>query len=190
MPSEVRMLVLVVLGGIGLVWYYISLIAIGLKKGPLNNPTTFQQFQLLSITTISTTLATFVGLILGLRSLTDEVEKKKNTVDEIKQVAAKGQGDNVQPSKESGAQAGVPAKVEAQASEVAKGLQHLINVLKPNWFQWAAVILYLVSLCLALYFWWRAGSAEIDPVISSLGKSLLGLLVGAMSAALAVPAAA
>jgi uncharacterized membrane protein YfcA len=53
---------------IGLVWYYICVFQLGLKPTPKDKqPNGFRQFQALSVTTISVSLATYVGFVIGLK---------------------------------------------------------------------------------------------------------------------------
>jgi hypothetical protein len=193
-----RTIVLVVLGVIALGWYYYCLIAVGLR-GKKDKPTQYEQFQGWSVTNISTTLATFVGLVLGLKGFEVETQKSKEAAAALQPAVGQiGKVVAAEPAllKQDEKLKGEPPekvrqevkKVETKAEEVTSGLQRLIEAAKPSWFQWAAMILYMLSLFIAIGFWRSQGDDGVDPVISHLGRSLLGLLVGALSAALAVPA--
>jgi hypothetical protein len=192
-----RTVVLVVLGVIAIGWYYYCLISIG-RRGRKDQPTGYQQLQSWSVTSISTTLATFVGLVLGLKGFAEETQRSKEaaaalqpSVVQIGKVVAaepallkedqKLKGEAPEKVKQE------VKKVETQADEVTSGLQRLLNAANPSWFQWGAMILYILSLFIAIGFWGAREDDKVDPGISHLGRSLLGLLVGALSAALAVP---
>jgi hypothetical protein len=56
----------IVLGGVGITWYYFCLLSVGLRPtSPGRAPTSFREFESLSIATISVSFATFVGGLLG-----------------------------------------------------------------------------------------------------------------------------
>jgi len=52
--------------------------------------------------------------------------------------------------------------------------------------QWVSAGLYVLSLLIALWFWYRHGD-KTDPAVSNLGKTLLGLLGGALAIVLNLP---
>src|SRR5262249_38695620 len=121
----------------------------------------FRQFMSLSLTTIGVALATFVGMLLGFQGIKGGVQ---------------------QTAKE----------VEVQSTEhrpaLLNRLQQLGEQTAGTSLQWAAVIVYLVSLPLAIYFWYLKGDGT-DPAIINLGKSVLGLMAGALSVVLNLPKA-
>jgi hypothetical protein len=137
-PTEV---LVIALGAVGLAWYYLCLFSIGLKpKAPTG---ALRQFESLSVTTISVSLATFVGGLIGL---------------------SQQDGGTVSPT-------------------VAAPQSGLVALLSIQNLQWACVALYILSLVIALVFWFREKD-NTDPVVSGLGKSLLGLVGGALAIAL------
>jgi hypothetical protein len=54
--------------------------------------------------------------------------------------------------------------------------------------QWAATILYILSLLVALWLWKRNNGGTMDPAVTNLGKTLLGLMGGALAIVLNAPA--
>jgi hypothetical protein len=66
-------------GAIGLIWYYASLFSLGLN--PLTSgqvPTAFRQFMSLSVTSIGVSLATFVGMLLGIQQVVGQINDAVN----------------------------------------------------------------------------------------------------------------
>jgi hypothetical protein len=62
------------LGVLGLAWYYLCLLSVGWKPLPPGQPpNAFRQFMSLSITTIGVSLATFVGMLLGVNEVKEQV---------------------------------------------------------------------------------------------------------------------
>ena len=56
-------------GSMGLIWYYLCIFDMGFRPTPVGEQAPgFRQFQSLSVTTISVSLATYVGYIIGLPS--------------------------------------------------------------------------------------------------------------------------
>lgn len=135
-----------ILGLLAIIWYYFCLIKIG--TGSINQGTNqaFYQFMTTSLTSLGTSLATYVGMLLGLQST--ELKVDKNISDVV------------------------------EAAEITRDYN-----LATSDVQWAAAGLYVLSLLLAIFFWYRRGQ-NTDPAISNLGKSLLGLLAGALTIAL------
>ncbi len=141
------------LGGAGLLWYYLCLFSVGLKPTKRGQqPSGFRQFESLSITTISVSLATFVGSLLGL----------KQRVDQVAAAAPSG------------------------ASSGSASILQFIPRLSIANLQWASAGLYVMSLLIAIAFWYRERD-DTDPAISNLGKSLLGLVGGALAIVLGAP---
>lgn len=145
--------VTLMIGGIGVLWYYVCLFVIGAhwSVDPAND--NFRAFMSLSLTTIGVALATFVGFLLGFRVVSDEVQQS------------------------------------VQQAVVTSGIGRLNSIAtntKGTVVQWAVAALYVFSLLLALYFWWLHGDTT-DPAVINLGKSLLGLVGGALSVLLNVP---
>lgn len=150
---------ILVFGAIGVIWYYVCLFTIGLRWLDANSDaTSFRDFMSVSITTIGVSLATFVGMLLGLRGLSEEV---RQDVD-VAQAAA--------PNDEAGRVGAVK-------------LQEVANTAAGSTLQWCAALLYLASLLIAMYFWYRTGNST-DPAITNLAKSLLGLIGGALAVVL------
>src|SRR5262249_21693850 len=67
-------------GIIGLGWYYVCIVVIGFRTSTDPADAAFRAFMSLSITTISVTLATFVGMLLGIRSISDRIQQGVNQV--------------------------------------------------------------------------------------------------------------
>lgn len=156
-PSTLRDVIVFCVGTLGIAWYYICILVIGAKPLAGKAPgSSFRQFMSLSITTISVSLATYVGMILGLRSVSDEIQKGVARANAMAGAAT------------------------AAATAAAAPLREAAQVANPNALQWGAAILYILSLVLALVLWWRGGD-DTDPAISKLGQSLLGLIGGALS---------
>ncbi len=183
LPSTTREIVLVLMGGLALGWYFFCLIRIGRNPNP--NPLYDQRnFEETSVTTISTTLATIVGLVLGLQIVSQDA------------IATQDSASNLEPQI-AAIEKAVPdtatdrSRVATDnAADVNAKLAAIIEATRPSLFQWVAFGLYIVSLMLAVYFWYKppAGQASASPVITSLAKSLLGVFAGALSALLAVRA--
>ena len=148
-----RSVLLILFGTIGLIWYYLCLFVIGLNWSTDPGTAEFRSFMSLSITTIGVTLATFVGMLLGFRGMSGEIQK------------------GVQESR-----ADAPVDRIREIAEVTGGSR----------MQWAAAGLYALSLLLALFFWWHVGNTT-DPAIINLGKSLLGLIGGALAVLFNLP---
>jgi hypothetical protein len=148
-----RSTLLILFGSIGLAWYYVCLFVIGFSLSKDPGVAEFRSFMSLSITTIGVSLATFVGMLLGFRGVSEEIQK------------------GVQESP-----AGVPV---GRLHQIAQGTEG-------SRLQWIAAGLYALSLLLALFFWWHGGNTA-DPAIINLGKSLLGLIGGALSVLFNLP---
>lgn len=113
-------------GGLGLAWYFVCLFWLGLKNTPPGGATTtFHGFMALSLTTIATTLATFVGMLLGLSTVSDSVRGAATAA----------------------AQAG-----ETQSAQNAQAV--VAAVISPG-LQWWAAGLYVSSMVIALVMWAR-----------------------------------
>ena len=155
--TSLREIIIVGVGSAGLIWYYVSLFTLGLKPAAADTPsTTFRQFMSLSVTSIGVTLATFMGMLLGIRTISNAVKE------EVGQATANA-----------------IAPAASQIQQLASG------ALTTN-LQWWAAGFYILSLVIALVFWYRGGDAT-DPAVSNLGKSLLGLVAGALAIALNLP---
>jgi hypothetical protein len=149
--------VVLIVGSAGLIWYYVSLFSLGLK--PLDVGQTadgFRQFMSLSLTSIAVTLSTFVGMLLGVRTVSNVIKEEAQ--------AASG----------------------AAAQAVTPQVQQLASGALTTDIQWWAAAVYVLSILIALYFWYRNGD-KTDPAVSNLGKSLLGLVAGALAIALNLP---
>lgn len=169
-----RDVVLACIGITGILWYYACLIQIGWRPLPSDPPpTNFRAFQSLSVTTIGVSLATFVGMMLGIQSVAANVQKNADVA--VKKMEEKNQAKPDQQQDEEAIQKNVEAF--RHAAGIGSAMKY--------WVQWSAVIAYVASLFLALFFWWRSGN-ETDPVISNLGRSLLGLFAGSSAVLLVV----
>ena len=141
-----------IIGVVAIIWYYICLIGIGIHPLPIGTPAdAFRQFMSLSLTSLGASMATFIGMLLGIRSISGTVRTE---------VAA--------------------------TSTDTPNLKQLAAGAFTTSLQWWAAALYVVSLLVALWFWYHTGDLT-DPAISNLGKSLLGLFGGALSIALNLP---
>jgi chemotaxis response regulator CheB len=81
-------------------------------------------------------------------------------------------------------QAGVVTNKANQATEHFPEFAPAVK--KPHWCIWVMVGLYILSLCIAVGFWAYPQPNGPDAVITNLGRSLLGLLLGALSAVLTI----
>lgn len=145
-------------GSVGLLWYYVCIIDMGLRPTPAGQQAPgFRQFQSLSITTISVSLSTYVGYVVGLPS-------ESSTA--VKAAAA------------SATEAAVPAS----AIEIVK----VATTATVNNLQLASAAMYVISLILAIYFYSRTKD-NTEPGITGLAKSLLGFVAGVFSISLNVP---
>ena len=64
--AQLRNMLIAAVGTIGLIWYYLCVIELGLRPTPRGTQAGgFRQFQSLSVTTISVSLATYVGYVVG-----------------------------------------------------------------------------------------------------------------------------
>jgi hypothetical protein len=200
---DVQHTMLLILVSMGILWYYLCLVAVGLRAAPVA-PTTFQQYQVHSISTLSTILATFAGLLLGLGSGESESKQANEEIKQISdltgQIAPKVQQDandiktNLKMLK---MEKNGPANLDQSVDKATKTVeQHAEDVNKlatsaqknlttkskiqpAALFKWGLVLIYIASLCLAVYFWWS--NAAVDPVVPNLGKSLLGMIISAAS---------
>lgn len=130
---------LVFCAGLGIVWYVVCILLVSfVEKRPTPE---FYQFMALSVTTIGTALAAFVGMVLGFERVNDKA-----------------------------ARAGAPATPLTQLSSI----------------QSVAAWVYPLSLLLALIIWAikAFSGTTCDPIITELGKSLLGFAAGAIAVAL------
>jgi hypothetical protein len=147
---------------VGLAWYFICLFHLGIKPTPPGTqPNGFRQFQALSITTISVSLATFVGFVIGLKG-------KEHIPSSAAAAAAK-----------TGTPAPTDSGVLAKIADAASFAD----------LQWWSAGLYVLSLVLALWFYYRTQDST-EPAITGLAKSLLGFVAGVLSITLSVPSAA
>jgi hypothetical protein len=65
--AQLRSGLISAVGTIGLLWYYLCVIDLGLRPTPKGEASGgFRQFQALSVTTISVSLATYVGYVVGI----------------------------------------------------------------------------------------------------------------------------
>lgn len=64
------------IGVLAFVWYYASILYIGFVARPVagSPPDTLREFMSVSVTTLSTTLATFVGMAFGFQQVTAKAE--------------------------------------------------------------------------------------------------------------------
>lgn len=186
MPSNVddvtmREVALYVLGALGMAWYFLCLFRIG-KFPTATDKNGLRQFQEMSVTTISTILATFVGVVLGLQGISGKTDTTKKVVEEIRPPIA--HMEKAAPGQPPPAAARVKEAVE-KTDEATKRLDDLIRATTPSPVQWVVFFAYLLSLCVALYFWYYSPPNEDpNPVIVSLAKSLLGVIGGALTALL------
>lgn len=145
----------------GLAWYYICLCDLGFHPTAANTQATgFRQFQSLSLTTISVSLATYVGFVVGLPTS----ENAATTAAKIGDVAAQASSGSA-----------------SAASAAAAAVSSVIPTIGP--LQVVSAVVYLVSLLLAVFFYWRSKDAT-EPAVAGLAKSLLGFVAGVFSISL------
>ncbi|MBX9579869.1 MAG: hypothetical protein K2X87_06130 [Gemmataceae bacterium] len=190
MDATTRDSLLVAVGAVGMVWYFLCLLGLGFRP-PGPSPSPFQQFQGLSVTTISTTLATFVGLFLGIQVAKSDTDR---TIDRLNEAQESLNRLQAVSAADAAGKAG-PAELRAPAAPLSaakKEVDEAARVAAANragypirWYHYAAFGLYLTSLGLGLFFWGRPpAGAEPDPAVVGLGRSTLGVLVGGLSALL------
>jgi len=144
---------------VGLAWYFICLFHLGIKPTPLGTQSNgFRQFQALSVTTISVSLSTFVGFVIGL--------KGKEHIPSLSAPVAPAAGTGSSPD------SGILTKL-ADAASFAD-------------LQWWSAGMYVLSLVLALWFYYRTQDTT-EPAITGLAKSLLGFVAGVLSITLSIP---
>lgn len=186
--ATIRDVFLIVVGGVGLAWYFLCLFSLGVHP-PGAAPTAFRQFQGLSIATISAILATFVGLQLGIKAAEADADTAAAAAGSVVDTTTK-----LRASAPPGAKADPDLvrrldAVEKQAEAAKKGAEQTAAAsARLRYFRWGACSLYLLSLCLAVGFWWwhRNGNPDPDPAVVNLARSLLGVLAGALAGVLAV----
>jgi hypothetical protein len=65
--AQLRSGLISAVGTVGLLWYYLCVIDLGMRPTPKGDTASgFRQFQALSVTTISVSLATYVGYVMGI----------------------------------------------------------------------------------------------------------------------------
>jgi hypothetical protein len=154
-----------VIAVVGLAWYFICVFHLGLRPTPKDKQANgFRQFQALSVTTISVSLATFVGFVIGLKGK-----------------------EHIPSSTPAGA---TTTNIARAASQPDTGvISKIVETASYADLQWWSAGLYVVSLILALWFYYRTQD-NTEPAITGLAKSLLGFVAGVLSIALTVPGAA
>lgn len=138
-------LLITIVGTCAIGWYFICLYYLGFlhPQPDADVDETFRQFMATSITTISGTMATYVGMILGVKS----------------------------------------AASDPNASPASRVLH--LRTTPISWLQAIAAIVYVASLVVALFAWWKS-FPKPDPTVVALGKSLLGLIGGVLAVILNV----
>ncbi len=160
---ELRSGLIVSAGAIGLLWYYICLCDMGFHPTPQGQTATgFRQFQSLSITTISVSLATYVGYAIGLPSVQSVTDNANKIAD--------------------AAVAAVPAASAASAAQAAASAVSA-SIPTVSALQVGSAAMYVVSLLVAVGFYWKSKD-ETEPAVTGLAKSLLGFVAGVFSIAL------
>lgn len=159
---EMQTILIRVIAVVGLAWYYVCVFHLGLKPTPKDQqPNGFRQFQALTVTTISVSLSTFVGFVIGIKG-TEHVPQFSVAPVETSPAA----------SDASGSGAGPLTAIANSASFVD--------------LQWWSAGLYVLSLVLALFFYYRTQD-NTEPAITGLAKSLLGFVAGVLSITLNAP---
>jgi len=159
--AQLKDWVIFIAGCSGLAWYYLCLCDMGFHPTPQNQQAGgFRQFQSLSLTTISVSLATYVGYVVGLPSQASSAAKASAAA--VAAVAASA----------------VPA---SSASAVAAGVVSATTTV--SHLQTVSAAMYLLSLLFAVGFYWRSKDAT-EPAITGLARSLLGFVAGIFSISL------
>ena len=170
-PVEFRNILIAAVGILGLTWYYLCVIDLGVRPTQAGTqPTGFRQFEALSITTISVSLATYVGYVVG-------IPLQATVTPDVVPIV--------------GAAADVAAAAASSASAVSGIAKAILSNAKPgrvSLLQWLAAALYIISLVLAVWFYSKTKD-ETEPAITGLAKSLLGFVAGVFSLSLNVPQA-
>ncbi len=124
-------------------------------------------------------------------------EWSKNITPKIQEDATKIKND-LKAAKGKDAPDSVDQSVDLTAKMVAKHAEELSRLvtsaqtnqatkskIQPaDLFKWGLVIIYICSLGVAVWFWYR--TPNVDSVIPNLGKSLLGMIISAASIVLVV----
>ena len=170
-PAEFRNLLIAAVGIIGLTWYYLCVIDLGMRPTNVGDQASgFRQFQALSITTISVSLATYVGYVVGIP---------------LQAVAAP---DAIPILGAIADAASASASSASAASGITKAILSNAKPGRVSLLQWLAAALYVVSLVLAVWFYSKTKDGT-EPAITGLAKSLLGFVAGVFSLSLNVPQA-
>jgi hypothetical protein len=152
-------------GSVGLLWYYLCIVDMGSHPTPKDQQAPgFRQFQSLSVTTISVSLATYVGYVVGLPSLSSNTAKT---------AAANA----------TAAAASAGTFMPAASSPLAPMISVAGTV---NNLQLASAAMYVISLLLAVYFYWKTKD-NTEPAVTGLARSLLGFVAGVFSISLNAP---
>jgi hypothetical protein len=158
--QELRSYLVAAVGSLGLLWYYLCLLDLGLRPTAAGSqPSGFRQFQALSITTISVSLATYVGYVVGI-PLASNGELAQSISQAVAPMAT--------------SPAAAASAVEAAVTEGSR---------KVTLLQWLSAAMYVVSLMLAVAFYAHKKD-ETEPAITGLAKSLLGFVAGIFSVGL------
>ena len=164
-----------VIGSVGMVWYFVCLILVGLWPRAGAARTGFDEFMGISITTISVSLATFVGMLLGLQKVSRDINQG---IERSAQASASVSSKEDVKFSESETRDSSSTRTVVGAD--LGGLQKVADKSSGSQIQWAASGLYVLSLLIAVCFWYF-NQTNSDPAIINLAKSLLGLVGGTIS---------
>jgi hypothetical protein len=191
-PDAFKKILIASVGTIGLVWYYVCVFDVGLRPTPSGTtPTGYREFQALSITTISISLATYVGYVIGIPLQSQAPKDKPAVVSPQGGGATATKGAAVKPGDTAAGSAESASTPPAQPKEAAASLQPgttPTDTKKPadgnvSLLQWLSAVLYVISLVLAVCFYAKHKGAT-EPAITGLAKSLLGFVAGVLSVGL------
>ena len=193
------------IGGIAIAWYFccIYFVGYGAVLEP-DSPTTDSRllisqstfdFMALSITTISGTLATFLGLVLGFGQVQSsrKVSEAQNAASEAEAAAQVEEG-----SDEESARSPIDPRMLARHQPLG-GVQRsedtadssasnavTAETLRVSWIQSVAACAYLASLVWALAMFVQDDTGELAAVLQNLAKSTLGVIGGVLAVVLNV----
>jgi hypothetical protein len=95
--AQLKDWLIVCVGSMGLLWYYLCIADLGFRPTQKDQtPTGFRQFQSLSVTTISVSLATYVGYVIGLPTASDIAAKAVAAGSSATAIASTGTVSNLQ----------------------------------------------------------------------------------------------
>ena len=194
------------IGGIAIAWYFccIYFVGYGVVVTADSPPTTSSlsisqptfDFMALSITTISGTLATFLGLVLGFGQV--QSSRKVSEARLAANDASSEEADSEEAADEETQRSPIdprmlersPSYGAVQRSDddaaPAKPVPVTAETLRVSWIQSVAACAYLASLVWALSMFVQDETGQLAAVLQNLAKSTLGVIGGVLAVVLNV----